>query len=193
MLADLDMFLSCSSMLLRSLLTCPPNSSATNRRSYRTCRSDSLVEPADTEKKKTQRNSWNSHCTFQPNLTLTNYIWLSSVVEVIWLYCCMTSSNSWFWPSNNPAGFPHFKFFNRHFTCCHCLHLTPPTQIKFQHLSCLTLQQSQCSHVSWYLYHFHGLDIDWHSSCCCLFLISWHFNSFQFFNSSPISSAMCII
>lgn len=39
MLEVLDMFTSCSRMLLRSLLTCSPSSSATNRRLYRLCRS----------------------------------------------------------------------------------------------------------------------------------------------------------
>lgn len=51
MLTSLDMLLSCPRMLLRSLLTCSPNSSATNRRLYRFCRSGSTREPADSGQK----------------------------------------------------------------------------------------------------------------------------------------------
>lgn len=50
-LTPLEMFLSCSSMLLTSLLTCIPTSSATCRRSNRLCWSCHTDGPTDIETK----------------------------------------------------------------------------------------------------------------------------------------------
>ncbi len=75
-LAAFEMFLSCSRMLLRSLLTFPPNSSAINRRLYRCWMFGCTVEPGDIETnkqtdKQTRFNSeHNSHCAFDDPGTL---------------------------------------------------------------------------------------------------------------------------
>lgn len=88
LLAALDMFLSCSRMLPRSLLTCPPNSSATDRRLYRVCRSCSTVEPGDRE----GSINLSSHCASSDGSPTLFSIkkastWFSWVLEVVELYC----------------------------------------------------------------------------------------------------------
>lgn len=62
-LGALDIFLSCSRILLRFLLTCPPNFSATKRRSYKVRKSGSAVDSGDKRTKTAKLKQWTTMLT----------------------------------------------------------------------------------------------------------------------------------